>query len=424
MTQDNLWKIGFDSIKELETERGILASGRQEVFGCIFGRDSLITSISLLKVFEKTRDEYFLHLVRKVLENLSNLQGREVNIESGEEPGKCIHEFRPDSHERLTVLGNPPWYVYPDHAMRNYDSVDSTPLFLMAFARYLRSSGDEDFIERFKPNILKALDWMKYFGDRNGDGFLDYSFHPDRKYGGLRSQSWMDSAESVFFENETVLPSYPIAPVEVQAYAYVAFKEWGKYFEDSDLLERANNLKEKFNKTFVLDSRRTSDKITLAFALDGENKLLKTPRSSMGHVLWAVVKEREEDGTEAVSSILNKEYIPSLASRLISRDLFVPKAGIRTLSSRSKYFDPTSYHNGSIWPHDTAILAEGFDNFGYHDAAKEVREALVSAFTHFATPIELFAFTRGCYKEYRNSDGQGACRTQAWSAASILATLV
>src|SRR4051812_47702521 len=117
-----LWDLGFETIKELEIEQGILASGKEEIFGCIFGRDSLITSLKLLRVYEKTKDPYFLTLVRKVLQNLAALQGTQINIESGEEPGKCIHEYRPSNHEHLTKDLETPWYLYPDNIMRNYDS--------------------------------------------------------------------------------------------------------------------------------------------------------------------------------------------------------------------------------------------------------------------------------------------------------------
>jgi glycogen debranching enzyme len=417
----NLWNLGVKSIKELETERGILASGREEVFGCIFGRDSLITSLSLLLVYKKTGDTYFLELVKKILSNLALLQGKEVNIESGEEPGKCIHEYRPKDHERLTAIGAGSWYVYPDKAMRNYDSVDATPLLLMAFYKYYKASGDESFLVQHLPNIRQAISWLTQYGDSNGDGFIDYRFHPDRIYGGLKTQSWMDSAESIFYESSNEIPSYPIAPVEVQAYTYVALREWGEYFllhdQDlaEDLLKRAKILKERFNSTFVINRR---GRFSLGFALDGNKKLLKSARSSMSHCLWAVAGDESKK-----ESILDNEYVPGLVTRLLSRDLFLPRAGIRTVSSRSSHFDPRSYHNGSVWPHDTAILAEGLEKWGYSDEARRVRQSLLHAYSHFSTPIELFAYYRGRFREYQNPSGGGACRVQAWSAASILSTV-
>src|SRR5947207_667601 len=111
----DLWELGVRSIKQLETDHGILASSREELYGCIFGRDSLITALKLLRIYEQTRDTYFLNLVEKILRNLALLQGARVNRESGEEPGKCIHEWRPSGHEHLTKRAQKPWYLYPDN---------------------------------------------------------------------------------------------------------------------------------------------------------------------------------------------------------------------------------------------------------------------------------------------------------------------
>ncbi len=227
--QAQLWQLGFNSIKDLEAPLGILASGREEAYGCIFGRDSLITSLELLEAYKRTYNPYFLGLVKKILLNLAALQGKEVQIESGEEPGKIIHEYRPERHEHLTQTLDHPWYVYPDNQMRNYDSVDSTPLFLLAAHQYYAVSKDEATIAELRPNIAAALTWLLEYGDTNHDGFIDYRFHPDRTFGGLKSQSWMDSTESLFYEESSGFPQYPIAPVEVQAYAYAALRAWSDY---------------------------------------------------------------------------------------------------------------------------------------------------------------------------------------------------
>jgi glycogen debranching enzyme len=415
-----LWDIGLQTIRELEDERGILASARSEVYGCIFGRDSLITSLNLLKVYEKTGDAYFLSLVRKVLLNLAQLQGREVNIESGEEPGKCIHEFRPSGHEHLTKHTNNPWYVYPDNVMRNYDTVDATPLFLMTIHKYGRVSGDWQTVSDLLPNVRSALQWLETYGDSNGDGFVDYRFHPDRRHGGLKTQSWMDSQDSIFHE-DGALPPYPIAPLEVQAYTYAAFRAWSDYFTASDpryceaLAKRADDLKRRFNHSFVI--RRRSG-VSLAFALDGNQRPLISARSSMAHVLWAAW---EKNGVR--DSILDEQYRSVIVKRLMARDLFFARAGIRTLSAKSRLYFPNSYHNGSIWPHDTAIAAEGLENFGYIEESQRVRRALLFAYRHFATPIELFVYQNRKYGEYAPAQGGGACRQQAWSAAALLCTV-
>ncbi len=422
-----LWNIGLQSIEALEDERGILASGRDEVYGCVFGRDSLITSLTLLRVYEEKKNPYFLTLVRKVLHSLSELQGKEHNLESGEEPGKCIHEFRPDNHQHLTDKSrlheahDKPWYVYDDDVMRNYDTVDATPLFLMLFHEYYRITGDRAFIDEHKDTIILALHWLLNYADTNGDGFIDYRFHTDRTMGGLQTQSWMDSTESVFYEKDQTRPAYPLAPVEVQAYAFVAMRAWGDSLADIDaslaerLVERAYKLKEKFNNTFVI---KRGSNVSLAYALDGDGNLLTSPRSSMGHVLWAAYK-----GGSEPESIFETADMPALVRRLMAPDLFVPQAGIRTLSMRSTKYDPMSYHNGSIWPHDTAILVEGLEQFGFIEEAARMRQALLSAFTHFKTPIELFGYSGGKFREYETSSGGRACRVQAWSAASLLSML-
>lgn len=417
-TSHPLWQLGFATLQELETEQGILASGKEEIYGCIFGRDSLITSLKLLTVYEKTKTPYLLHVVKKVLTHLVALQGQTVNIESGEEPGKCIHEFRPQHHEHLTQRSEWPWYVYPDQSMRNYDTVDATPLLLWTIHRYYELTQDETFLQELLPSVYHAIQWIFHYGDSNDDGFVDYRFHPSRSYGGLRTQSWMDSQESVFHEDGSSTP-YPIAPVEVQAYTYIGLRRWSVYFADHDptlateLRERADALKQRFNDQFILSSPEGT---TLAFAIDGNGKPLISARSSIGHCLWATWKNTHGD----IESIVKTQYIPDLVRRILAPDLFEPQAGIRTLSTHSMAYEPNSYHNGSIWPHDTTIVAAGLEQMGYREEAQRIRQALVNAYTHFQTPIELFVHDGSLLQEYRSQSGQTACKKQAWSAAALL----
>lgn len=417
---DYFYKLGMQTIKALEVPGGVLASSAEEIYGCIFGRDSLITSLKLLQAHDFESNPYYLYLTRKILEGLVELQGKEVNIESGEEPGKCIHEFRATAHEHLTKSATPPWFMYSDGTMRNFDSIDSTPLLLIALYRYYQKSGDIYFITAKEKNINLAIDWLINFGDKNGDGFIDYEKHPERKAGGLIVQSWMDSAESVFHE-DNINVSFPIAPVEAQAYTYLALNLWSKYFKEKSeqrsnlLLEKAKGLKEEFNDKFIYGR---GDELLFAHAVDDDGKPLVSKRSSIGHILWACLNERDNGKVEC---ILKDEYIDSLVKNLLEHDIFEPSAGIRTLNKDSKVFDPISYHNGSIWPHDNSLIAEGMDNLGFKEEAYKVRDAMFSAYTHFQTPIELFVFWDGEYLEYRSQTGQIACRQQAWSAASMIA---
>jgi glycogen debranching enzyme len=416
-TREGLWDIGMDAIRELETERGILASGREELYGCVFGRDSLITALLLLRVYEKVQDPYLIGLVRKILVNLAKLQGREKNIESGEEPGKIIHEFRPDGHEHLTQQEEHPWFLYPDGIMRNYDTVDATPLFLVAVEKYYRLSGDEEFLDLLKGNVSDALAWLLTTMDDHQDGLVAYQFHPERTSGGLRVQSWMDSRESVFFEERDEEPAYTIAPVEVQAYAYRALSVWHLLLAEDEpdlaalLLERARQLRERFYDHFMLPNG------TPAFAVDGQGRMLTSARSSMGHVLWAGARD---DGT--YFSLFAPEDVGRVAHRLMRPDMFVPGAGIRTLSSDSSRYEANSYHNGSIWPHDTAMIALGMRDAGFELEAGQVRDALLAAYDHLGVPAELFTYDKKL-GDYEGATGQRACQTQAWSAAGLLAIL-
>ncbi|MBI2024364.1 hypothetical protein HYT00_03195 [Candidatus Giovannonibacteria bacterium] len=406
ISKNQLWELAFSTIKELEFEEGIRASGEEDRFGCVFGRDSLITSLKLLNAYRKNRDPYLLFLVKKILSKLSLLQGREENIESGEEAGKCIHECRAGKYN----MDNFGWYVYPDGILRNYDSVDSTPLFLIAAYRYWQVSNDSVFLLTHLPNILAGLDWILKRGDSNQDGFIDYKIQT-RLSGGLTVQSWMDSTESLFDESGEA-PCFPIATIEVQAYSYLALKLWGKYLSDEKLISRAENLKNLFNKKFVIES---SGKLIFPYAIDGNGKPLLSLRSSIGHCLWASLNpelDQEED------SILEKEYAPEIARQLFLPELFVEAAGIRTLSSGSSRFEVDSYHNGSIWPHDNSMIAEGLEIFGYKNEAIKIKDAIFNSIHHFGSAIELYTYD-GEFGEYSG----GASRRQAWCAASLLSDL-
>lgn len=435
---DYFWTLGIEAVKQLETERGILASAKTELFGCIFGRDSLITSLHLLKAYQHTRQEYLLSVVRKVLLTLADLQGTDLNIESGEEPGKIIHEFRPDQHEHLTNIQSDSqhksWYLYPDQIMRNYDTVDATPLFLIAAYRYYQltqkdGQPDGEFINKVMPNVKAAINWLYWYGDSDGDGFLDYQLHPERRYGGLQNQNWMDSSEATFHEDGSPVV-YPIAPVEAQAYTYAALRLWARYFESrksrgksgqsnlqaSEILgRRADRLKTDFNQKFIINHPHTF----LASGIDGQGKQMSSVRSSMGHCLWASLN-LDDDGV--IDGILEEKYINPVVKRLLTSDMFEPEAGIRTLSRDSVGFEPNSYHNGSIWPHDNSMIADGLEAYGYVDEAWLVRIAMLKAVAYFKHPLELYVYDHE-YADYRAPHGQMANRMQAWSAAAILSAV-
>lgn len=417
---DLLFHLSLLNLQELEFDMGILASGRNEMFGALFGRDSLITSLKLLQAYERLQNEDCLRIVKKTLVTLSEQQGKVVNTESGEEPGKILHEFRTEGHEFLTKYASRPWFLYEDQVMRNYDTIDATPLYLITMYRYWQTSQDNSFIKRLSPNIRLALHWLLEYADTDKDGLFDFVGLPDeRKHGGLTNHMWMDSFDATFHEDGTLV-RYPLAPIEAQAYGYLALYLWSRYFTDTEpdfsakLTQRAQELKVLVNERFLV---KKGNLVYFAQAIDGVGKQLTSVRSNMGHCLWASTKKLEGQRT----GILADQYIPYIIERLMARDMFEPKAGIRTLSAKSKYFQPNSYHNGSIWPHDNSLIAEGLENYGYTKEATKVRKAYLQAVAYFNTPIELYVYWNNQYSEWTFHTGQTSCKLQAWSAASILA---
>lgn len=429
---DYFWDLGVMTVKELETDEGILASAKHEIYGCIFGRDSLVTILSLLKAYKKTKHKDFLSVSRKVLLTLADLQGRSVNIESGEEPGKIIHEYRPEKHEQLTQQAVKPWYLYPDQIMRNYDTVDATPLYLIACYRYLQQlqnegKQDPEFTQRIMPSVKASLNWIFWYGDSNGDGLIDYQLRTDRTYGGLMNQGWMDSDEVSFHETGEKAP-YPIALVEAQAYAYCALRMWAKYFATtaknqqgqyqrtaSYLLDkRADELKQTFNSKYVIQNEFGR---YLAAAIDGNGRPMTSVRSTMGHCLWAALN-KEDDGY--IDGIVDQDLVGDVVKLLMSPAMFEPEAGVRTLSRKSRGYRPNSYHSGSIWPHDNGIVADGFENYEYMEEAALVRIAMLKAVTHFGSPVELYVYNEEGYRDYLSPIGTKANQTQAWAAAAII----
>lgn len=408
----------YQNLINLSTSEGINASGKEDIFDCVFGRDTAITVLKILRVHESKPAISLFEISKKALLTLVNLQGREINKESGEEPGKFIHEFRKEKLERFKEM-NPPWYIYPDGYLRNYDSIDSTPLTLIALYKYWQIIGDKKFLITVLPAVEAGLNWIITFGDLDKDTLLEYEFNPKRKHGGLRIQSWTDSNESLEDINGK-MPKYPIAPVEVQAFTWLALKLWSDFYVTQNpnfgrkLLSQAKELKKEFNKKFIFKDKGL---FFAAQALDGDKKQIKTITANSLLCLWAAYKTNKK-----VESILYDELIDQFVKRGFMPDLFVADAGIRTMSSQSKTFNPgqDSYHNGSFWPMLNGLIIEGLLNFGYKKEAEELRKAATLPLIHFKTPIELYVKKGKQFLEYRNASGQTSCKVQAWSAAAAL----
>lgn len=309
-TAEPLYRIAHQTILDLASPEGINASGRNEIFGCIFGRDSAITILKILKAHQRKPVPDLLPICRRSLLNLVSLQGTQFNIESGEEPGKFIHEYRLENHEHLTSHPNQPWYLYPDEIMRNYDSVDATPLGLIALYRYWETTQDNEFLVTVLPAVEAGLNWIITFGDLDKDFLLEYQFHPARKFGGLSVQSWTDSREALL-DLEGKFPLYPIAPIEVQGFAWLALKLWGDHytFQYPEFAQKissfADQMQKSFDKQFIL---KNSGLFYGAQALTGNKEQIKTITGNPLLLLWA---------SSHNECILDQKLIPDFVNRAL-----------------------------------------------------------------------------------------------------------
>ena len=421
MNNAALRKLAYKSLLELATSQGFNASGKDEVFGCIFGRDSALTILKILKVHTHKPSLELLEISRKALLTLVKLQGREFNLESGEQPGKFIHEFRKSEKEKERLLSlKKPWYVYPDDTIKNYDSIDSTPLTLIAIYKYWQISQDSEFLLTVLPAVEAGLNWIITFGDMDKDDLIEYELPKERTHGGLPVQSWTDSHESLM-DKFGKFPKYQIAPVEAQGYAWLALKLWGNFYLQHSpqfgqkLLAQSQKLKSVFNKKFII---KDSGHFYAAQALDGNKNKIKTITGNPLLLLWASFTS-----TKHTACIIDDEYIPDFVKRAFKEDLFDKDAGIRTMSTKSPTFNPSqnSYHNGSFWPILNGMVHEGLENWGFKLEANKLKEATIKPLLYFKTPIELYIKNElGNYQEFKSPSGQTSCKVQAWSAAAML----
>jgi len=418
----------YSDILNLATEDGINASGKDEIYGCIFGRDSAITILKILKVISHANAANYYNVLqlqemcRRALINLTTLQGKETVFESGEQPGKFIHEYRKDKYDHL-LTWDKPWFVYPDGILRNYDSLDSTPLALIAIYRYWEQSHDDAFLLSVLPSVEAGLNWIITYGDLDKDGLVEYELPKDRPFGGLPVQSWTDSHQSIS-SLDGKMPPYPIAPVEVQGYTWLALKLWADFYETKQvgsshkfsikLRKFADSMKDQFNNLFLFEDKGF---LFPAQALDGIKNQLKTVTGNPLLLLWATYSK---DGEK--ESILKDEYIEQLVKRSFMPDLFDVDAGIRTMSTTSPTFDASenSYHNGSYWPKLNGMSHEGLMHWGYDIEATLLKEASLKPIAFFNSPVELYMKDGNDGYKVFSGNGQTGCLVQAWSAAATL----
>ena len=330
VTLDGVFERALENLRALtlSTVYGPVPLAGIPYFACPFGRDAIITSLFLLP--------YYPEYARGTLRLFASIQGKGYDELSEEEPGKIPHEFRLGE---LAQSGKVPFGPY-------YGTVDATPLYVALAGEYLRWSGDEKLIDELRPNVTRAVEWIL----RNlEDGYITYV------PGILGNKGWKDSRDAIV--DESGRPAKPpIALVEVQGYAYWALKLAGELgltnLDSKTLLREAEKLRKRFNRDFWVDGY-------YALALDGDGKTLRVVSSNMGHLLLTGIAEHEEE----------------IAERLFKPDI-LSRHGIRTLSSKEKAYNPFSYHRGSVWPHDNALIALGLARIGRTDLAKELAERI------------------------------------------------
>jgi glycogen debranching enzyme len=362
--------------------RGRLPAAGMPWFMTVFGRDTLITCLQTLL--------FGPELASTALEVLAELQAKEDDPSIDAEPGKIVHEVRTGKAAKV-------WFAM------YYGTVDATPLYLVLLSEVWRWTEDAALIRRLKEPALRALEWIDKWGDRDGDGFVEYQRRSEH---GLENQSWKDSFDSQRFHDGR-LAKTPIAPCEVQGYVYDAKRRTAEVaravWRERDLAERldreAAELRERFDDAFWVEERGGY----YALALDGEKQKVDSLCSNIGHLLW--------------SGIVKPQRVDAVVDALMG-DVLWSGWGVRTMSEADAAYNPLSYHNGTVWPHDNSLIAWGLARYGRWPEAQRIVQRILNAGRHFNYQLpEVFAGLRRSETTFPIAYPTAA-RPQAWAAGT------
>jgi glycogen debranching enzyme len=365
----------------------VLPAAGMPWFLTLFGRDTLITPLQTVS--------YGHRLAHGALLALASLQGTKVDDFRDEEPGKILHEFRMGE---LTVLGERPQNPY-------YGAADSTALWLILLSEYWRWTLDDDCVRSLRDNVYAALRWIDEYGDRDGDGYIEYA---TRSRQGLGNHCWRDSWNGVLFADGS-MPVLPIATCEIQGYTYDAKLRLAELaagpLGDPELARRlpaeADALRERFNRDFWIDERGGY----YALGLDGDKRKIDSMTSNMGQLLW--------------SGIVPPDRAPIVVGHLMSNEMF-SGWGVRTTSTSDGGYNPIGYHMGTVWPHDNSLIAYGLARYGYRDEANRIIVAMLEAakYSNYRLPEALAGYDRTVGR--LPVPYPSACSPQAWASGAPL----
>jgi glycogen debranching enzyme len=351
-------------------------------FMTVFGRDTIIAGLQTLLLGPE--------LARNALEVLAELQAKEDDPSIDAEPGKIVHEVR---HGKAAKV----WFS------RYYGTVDATPLYLVLLSEVWRWTDDTALVNALKQPALRALEWIDRYGDRDGDGFVEYE---RRAPNGLENQSWKDSGDSQRFADGR-LAKTPIAPCEVQGYVYDAKRRIAEIAREvwrdralGDRLDReAEELRRAFDDAFWVEERGGY----YALALDAEKNRVDSLCSNIGHLLW--------------SGIVPPSRVDAVVDALMADDLW-SGWGVRTMSQADAAYSPLSYHNGTVWPHDNSLIAWGLARHARWPEMHRIAHAMLEAGETFGYQLpEVFSGLSRAESPFPIAYPTAA-RPQAWAAGT------